>query len=106
MIERTILRNLIQNEAYTRAVLPYIKEEYFSDSDDKEAFKQVRDFILKYNSRPTYEALRIEVDATKGLDAETSKKIGIMIDQLEADTSHHCKAYNLQRILVSHFVVR
>ena len=87
MIERTILRNLIQNEAYTRAVLPYIKEEYFSDSDDKEAFKQVRDFILKYNSRPTYEALRIEVDATKGLDAETSKKIGIMIDQLEADTS-------------------
>ena len=87
MIERTILRNLIQNEAYTRAVLPYIKEEYFSDSDDKEAFKQVRDFILKYNSRPTFEALRIELDATKGLDAETSKKIGIMIDQMEADTS-------------------
>lgn len=87
MIERTILRNLIQNEAFTRAVLPYIKEDYFNDVDDREAFKQVRDFILKYNSRPTYEALRIEIDATKGLDAETSKKIGIMIDQMEADTS-------------------
>lgn len=87
MIERTIIRNLIQNEAFTRAVLPYIKEDYFSEGDDKEAFKQVRDFILKYNSRPTFEALRIELDATKGLDAETSKKIGIMIDQMEADTS-------------------
>jgi archaellum biogenesis ATPase FlaH len=87
MIERTIIRNLIQNEAFTRAVLPYIKEEYFNDADDKEAFKQVRDFILKYNARPTYEALRIEIDASKKLDAETSKKVGGMIDQMEADTS-------------------
>ena len=87
MIERTILRNLIQNEAFTRAVLPYIREEYFNDADDKEAFKQIRSFILKYNSRPTFEALRIEIDAAKTLDAETSKNIGVMLDQMEADTS-------------------
>jgi KaiC/GvpD/RAD55 family RecA-like ATPase len=87
MIERTILRNLIQNEAFTRAVLPYIKEEYFNDADDREAFKQVRNFILKYNARPTFEALRIEIDGVKSMDAETSKKVGVMIDQMEADTS-------------------
>jgi archaellum biogenesis ATPase FlaH len=87
MIERTILRNLIQNEAFTRAVLPYIREEYFNDIDDREAFKQVRSFILKYNARPTFEALRIELDSVKNLDAETSKKIGVMLDQMEADTS-------------------
>lgn len=87
MIERTILRNLIQNEAFTRAVLPYIKEEYFNDLDEREAFKQVRSFILKYNSRPTFEALRIELDSVKNLDEQTSKQIGVMIDQMEADTS-------------------
>jgi hypothetical protein len=78
---------LIQNEAFTRAVLPYIREEYFNDIDDREAFKQVRSFILKYNARPTFEALRIELDSVKNLDAETSKKIGVMLDQMEADTS-------------------
>jgi len=87
MIERTILRNLIQNEPFTRAVLPYIKEDYFAEQEDREAFKQIRNFILKYNSRPTFEALRIEMDASKTLDGETSKKIGIMLDQMEADTS-------------------
>lgn len=87
MIERTILRNLIQNETYTRAVLPYIRDEYFNDLDERETFKQVRDFILKYNARPTLEALRIEIDASKSLDEDTSKKIGSMLDEFEADTS-------------------
>ena len=30
-IERTALSNLIHNEEYTRKVLPFVKQEYFSD---------------------------------------------------------------------------
>ena len=34
-IEQTALSNLIHNEEYTRKVLPFIKEEYFTDKLEK-----------------------------------------------------------------------
>ena len=34
-IETTILGNLLQNEEYTRKVLPFLKTDYFTNNDEK-----------------------------------------------------------------------
>ena len=59
-IERTVLSNLIHNEEYTRKVLPFIKEEYFSDRLEKILFTEIYKFVNKYNALPSKEALSIE----------------------------------------------
>ena len=46
-IERTALKNLLHNEAYARKVLPFIKEEYFSDKLEGVLFSEIYKFINK-----------------------------------------------------------
>lgn len=62
--EQNILRNLIHNDDFARQVLPYIKAEYF-EGPDSVIYKHYQDFFLKYNNRPTTEALIIEIDADR-----------------------------------------
>ncbi len=60
-IETTILKNLIHNEEYLRKVLPFLKEEYFNDSNEKAVFNFIDEFVRKYNNHPTIEALEISL---------------------------------------------
>ena len=61
-IETTILRNLIYNEEYSRKVIPFIKPEYFESRTEKIIFEEITQFIVKYNSSITIEALNIETE--------------------------------------------
>lgn len=63
-----ILKNLIRNEDYCRKVLPYIKEEYFHDAQEKELFKTVYNFINEHTALPTKEAIIIELDNNKHIN--------------------------------------
>lgn len=63
-IERTILRNLIHNEAYMRRVLPFVRPEYFGDNTDRLVYNSIQSFIEDYNSLPSAEALEIAVQKT------------------------------------------
>ena len=85
-LEQTILKNLIKNEVYTRKVLPFLKEEYFSNTEDRLLFKEVADFVLKYNQQPTFDALNIEVDNLRGTTDDTVKNIKETLKELENDT--------------------
>ena len=40
-IENTIIKNLIQNDTYTRKVIPFIKSEYFFESSEKLVFEEI-----------------------------------------------------------------
>lgn len=60
-IETTILKNLIHNEDYLRKVIPFLKEEYFTDNAEKIVYGLVNDFLKKYNKLPTNEALEISL---------------------------------------------
>jgi len=62
MLDTVILVNLVKNEQYIRKVLPFIRPEYFSDGDHKYAFEQIKNYIEKYNSPPTVEAMSIAFD--------------------------------------------
>ena len=52
-IERTALKHLIHTEQYARKVLPFLKEEYFSDRLEKLVFREISLFYEKYNAQPT-----------------------------------------------------
>ena len=66
-LESTILKNLIYNEEYTRKVIPFIQQNYFSENTDKIVFKEIFDFVDKYKNLPTYEALVINFTEKKNL---------------------------------------
>jgi len=68
--ELTILKNLIFNDEYSKKVLPFIKSEYFTDRTDKLIHEEVNDYVLKYNSLPSYEALILSIKDKNGLTAE------------------------------------
>jgi replicative DNA helicase len=64
-IEFLILRNLLYNEEYTRKVLPFIKAEYFEDSNQKIIFEEIYSFITEYNQTCYKEVLYIELGKRK-----------------------------------------
>jgi len=73
-LEQTILRNLIYNEEYIRKVLPFLKDEYFSDSIERTIFKELSAFVSKYNTTPTIEAIGLAIKERRNLsDAEVEK---------------------------------
>ena len=60
-IETTILSSLIHNEEYTRKVIPFLKQDYFSDHVEKTIFRSIFDYVEKYNNTPSIEALDIDL---------------------------------------------
>jgi replicative DNA helicase len=47
--------------------LPFLRTDYFSDNTEKVVYKEVDEFINKYNSLPTHEALIINLTESKKL---------------------------------------
>lgn len=45
-----------------RKVIPFIKSEYFTDQSERALFDTVAEYIEKYNSPPSMEAIVIEID--------------------------------------------
>ena len=84
-IERTVLSNLIYNEEYTRRVLPFIKEEYFSDRLEKILFTEIHNFVNKYNALPSKEALSIEMNGSKSINEDEYKKVTDIISTLSKE---------------------
>jgi replicative DNA helicase len=82
-IEFLILRNLIHNEEYLRKVLPFIKNEYFEDLEQKIVFEEISNFVLDYNSLPTKEVLCIEVEKRNDVNEDQFKKLVHLVDHLE-----------------------
>lgn len=59
-IQTTILRNLLNNEEFTRKVIPFLKKDYF-EGIHRTLFDQIVKFVGKYNKLPNGEALAIEL---------------------------------------------
>ena len=74
-IETTILRNLVFNENYSRKVIPFIQPNYFDQRTEKVIFQEVVNFIVKYGSSITIEALNIEVENRTDLTEGEIKEI-------------------------------
>ena len=87
-IETAILKNLLQNEDYTRKVLPFLKNDYFTENADKVLYDKIHDFVVKYNSLPSKEALVIDLSDTK-MNEDEFKDSMELLDVIEKDTEDY-----------------
>jgi len=81
-IEITILRNLIFNEDYTRKVLPFVNEIYFTKREEKILFQEIDSFVQKYKNLPTKESILIELGNRKDINEEEHKIVKELINTL------------------------
>ena len=78
-IEATILSNLFFNEDYTRKVLPFIKEDYFTNRTEKLLYGEIYKFVDKYKNNPTKDAILIELNQRKDINEEEHTAIRHMV---------------------------
>jgi replicative DNA helicase len=86
-IERVILSNLLFNDKYNRKVIPFIKSEYFQDYSERVVYDLIDDYVKKYNSFPSLEALAIDLSNKEGLNDQTFKIGKEIIASLESDSN-------------------
>lgn len=85
-IEHIIFGNLIENEEYGRKVIPFLKEEYFTDTVDRKIFSIIHDYVGKYNNFPTKSAVEIDLNDVGGLSDDqfkTAKEVVSGLDKSE-----------------------
>jgi len=83
-LEKIILKNLLRNEKYARKTLPFLIEDYFQN-EEKIIFTEIKNFILKYNNLPTYDAIYIELDSLHGLTQDQVNKIKNDLKEIQND---------------------
>lgn len=83
--EKTIFGNLVFREDYGRKVFPFLKQEYFQDIADRTIFDVLSNYVHKYNSFPTQEALMIELEAKDNLDQKVFAGAKELIEELDFD---------------------
>jgi replicative DNA helicase len=86
-MEKTILSHLVYNEDYGRQVIPFLKEDYFHNRDEKLVFKLINEYSKKFNSFPTKEALFIDLQNVTIVSEQEYNDTKECIRNLEIDPS-------------------
>ncbi len=84
-IEKLILSNLIENEEYSRKVIPFIKTEYFQSFSQKLVFDLIENYVKNYNAFPTKKALIIDLENKDGINEQTFKESKEIIEELKVE---------------------
>jgi replicative DNA helicase len=69
-MEQQILKHLFIDEDYARKVIPFISEDYFHQNTEKVVYREVNDYIGKYNALPSKEAVVIALGEKNLSEAE------------------------------------
>jgi replicative DNA helicase len=84
-VEETILSHLIENKDYGQKVLPFLKEEYFSDEYNKRLFNLINDFAIEYKAFPTKEILYIELQNLKDVSEKEIETLTYKVSKIDVD---------------------
>ena len=82
-IEQVIFGNLIENEDYGRKVIPFLKEEYFTDNVERKIFSLIHNYVGKYNTFPTKSAIEIDLVDAGGLSDDQFKAAKEFVSNLQ-----------------------
>jgi replicative DNA helicase len=101
-IENKILASLLSNQDFTRKVLPFLDEAYFTEKAEKAIFLEAKNFFEKYNSLPTKDAILITLSDSKGVDEKTFTSAKTLVESfgevaeetrwLEEQTEQFCQS--------------
>jgi archaellum biogenesis ATPase FlaH len=81
-IETQILSNLVTNEEYVRKVIPFLKSDYFTESDDRIVFEKIFDYVSKYNNAPAKSALLIALQDDRKISEDLYVQCETLINGL------------------------
>jgi len=84
-IEKVILSNLVENEEYSRKVIPFLKSEYFQSVSQRVVYNIIDEYVKKYNAFPSKEALNIDLENQNGINEQTFKESKELIEELRSD---------------------
>jgi KaiC/GvpD/RAD55 family RecA-like ATPase len=68
-----------------RKVLPYLKDEYFQDPNEKVLFNTIHSFVTKYNSLPSKEAIVLSFNDDRKINEDAFEGLVGLVDVLKAD---------------------
>ncbi|AON98325.1 DNA primase/helicase [Synechococcus phage S-RIM2] len=84
-LEVTILSNLIFNQRYTRKVLPFIRQEYFTAREYKIIFLEIHEYVSQYEALPSLNAIGIECQERTDLTEDQYKQVVEVLNVLSDD---------------------
>ena len=86
-MEMIILKNLTTDESFTRKVIPFLKEEYFTDTNERIVFTGINNFVVKYNALPTPDILLIAINNLTKVSEESVKESCKIVEDIRHDDS-------------------
>jgi len=66
-------------------VIPFVKEEYFSEDDERNVYKHVKQYFDNYNSPPTPEALLINLESDSKINENILKLSTQLVKNIRED---------------------
>jgi replicative DNA helicase len=90
-LEQTILKNLVYNEDYLRKVLPFLKQEYFSDRTERTIFDEITSFTETYNTTPTIESIGLAVKERRNLTNDELERCESYLQEIESSKREESK---------------
>jgi replicative DNA helicase len=88
-VEFLVLKNLLHNEDFLRKCIPFIKPDYFQDTNQRIVFEEITDFVNQYNDVPTQEILSIEIEKRSDINESNFKEVTQLISCLENEPTDH-----------------
>jgi replicative DNA helicase len=85
--EELILKNLVKNDEYGRKVSPFLYQEYFSESHEKVLYNLITEYYDKFNSQPSIEALKINLQNSTGINQYDFENCTKLIDSFSGEYS-------------------
>ncbi len=71
----------MKDEDYLRKVIPFLKDEYFTDWSERKVFQHLKTFVEQYNASPSSEALNISLQNDKTLTEDEFTNIAEVLTQ-------------------------
>lgn len=71
----------MKDEDYLRKVIPFLKDEYFTDWNERKVFQHLKTFVEQYNASPSMEALQISMQNDKTLTEDEFTTITEVLTQ-------------------------
>lgn len=87
-ISDLILYALHHEEDYCRKVLPYLSEDFFTDTSQRTLFRTINEYVTTYNTLPSREAISIEVDNQHLVETEHDRTIKKLEEIQEAKDAY------------------
>jgi archaellum biogenesis ATPase FlaH len=72
----------MNNETFTRKVLPFLKIKYFESNEHQVIFEEIEKFVDKYSELPTKEAITIQLEKRTDLNEEAWKTTQNLVNGL------------------------